>query len=554
MQENIRAVIRFAADGLLSAPPNERVITAARDKLARSPRAETIYAATMESLRVPPRTVPTSRIIGKSEVVQHSREVSVLYTREGWEQTVFAAFIDASKDPFKNNWVTGPARAPVDEEKLLSELVTLYAADLRDRWLDFIRTAVVNLPSDLTTFADDLGKLALQNSELGRTLAVACSLATQPPLVVATPEMPTKQTSFADIKGQVSGLTNKLRGELMNFTRDVPDPFAEAAKTFGPVNEFLTGDGFLRYRNDLNELSKTIKQCVERGGFVAAFASRGENSISQARRNLAGAYVGMPADVSRIVRRLFEAPLDHAATVLVRAVSAELEEAWSGEVVRYFNDRLSARYPFDKNAPDVPYRDFEEFFKPQSGVLWKHIDKNLTGLIERTPRGWVSVASPSIAVSVSENALHSINRADKIAAAFFRNDGSASQQDISFSPFTSSFGTARFAIGDKTFDFSGGLPITVNRSSSAAETVILRVSSGGRDAGELRFAGEWALARLFDAARIESLARSRYSARWSINVQNIYTAHVTSIIQSNASALFDESIVRKFDVPARVLR
>jgi len=551
LQDNIRAVIKFAANGGLSVPQNESVVNAARDKLARTPRAETVYTATIEGLRAQHRSIQMNRITGKSEIVQYGREVSTLYTREGWEQTVLSALVDASKDPFKNNWVTGPARVPIDEEKLLAELVALYTVDLRNRWLDFIRSASVNLPSDLTAFSGDLEKLSLQKSEIGRTLAIACSLATQPPLDTEMPDV--KKMSITDIKGQASAITNKLRGALLSFTKDMPDPFDEAKNTFGPIDEFATGDGFLKYRNDLSELSKTIKQCAERGGFGAAFASR-ENTILQSRKNLAGAYMHIPDEASHIIKRLLEAPLDHAAALLARAVSAELEEAWSGEVTKYFSEKLAARYPFDKNAPDAPYGDFEEFFKPQSGLLWKHIDKNLSGLIERTPRGWAPVAVPPISVFVSEQALHSINRADKIASAFFRTDG-ASQQDISFSPLMSSFGSVSFSIGEKPFDFSGGLPVTVSRSSGASETVVLRITSAaGRDAGELRFSGEWSLARLFDAARIEPLARSRYNARWSVNVQNMYTAHVTSIVQSNANALFDESIVRGFDVPAKVLR
>jgi len=552
VQENIRAVIKFAEAGYLAVPQNERVVDAARDKLARTPRAETIYTATIENLRAQHRSIQMNKITGRTELVNHGREVSTLYTREGWEQFVLNALVEASKDPFKNNWVTGPARVPVDEEKLLAELITLYTTDLRNRWLDFIRNASVNLPSDLTTFAGDLEKLSLQRSEIGRTLAIACSLATQPPQDSEMPDV--KKMSVTDIKGQASALTNKMRGALLNLTRDLPDPFDQAKNTFGPIDEFLTGDGFLRYRNDLSELSKTIKQCSERGGFGAAFASRGASPILQARKNLSGVYLNMPDEASHIIKRLLEAPIDHAANILARAVSAELEEAWSVEVNKYFTEKLSARYPFDRNAPDAPYSDFEEFFKPQSGVLWKHIDKNLSGLIERTPRGWVPVAAPTISVFVSEEALHSINRADKISAAFFRNDG-ASQQEISFSPLTSSFGSVSFTMGDKPFDFSGGHPVTVRRSSGASETIVLRIASAaGRDAGELRFAGEWSLSRLFDAARVEHIARGRYNARWSVNVQNMYTAHVTSIVQSNANALFDESIVRGFDVPSKVLR
>jgi type VI protein secretion system component VasK len=553
LQDNVNATIRFAADGFLFVSPNEKVIIAAREQLARSPRAETVYTAKMESLRSPHRAVPINRIVGKSEIIQYGREVSVLYTRESWEQVVYAALIDASKNPFKNNWVTGMARAPVDEEKLLPELVTLYANDMRSKWLDFIRAAAVNLPIDLTAFAGDLEKLSAQKSEIGRTLTIACSLATQPSLDAAVPDMPTKKTSIADIKGQVSGLTNKLRGDLLNFATDIPDPFVEAKRTFGPIDEFLTGDGFVSYRNDLGELSKTIKQCAERGGFGTVFTPRGESPISQPRKNLAKVYINMP-DEALVVKRLLDAPLDHASSTLARAVSAELDGAWSGEVTKYFNERLVARYPFEKDGPDVPYSDFEEFFKPQSGILWKHIEKKLSGVIERTPNGWMSVATLPLPIVVSDETLHCINRADKIAAAFFKNDGSASQ-DITFSPFMSSFGTARFAIGEKVFDFSGGLPVTMTRTPGAEETVVLRTVSGiGKDAGELRFAGEWALAHLFEAAKIESLGRSRYKARWSVNVQNIYTAHVTSIVQSNMATLFDQSIIRGFDVPNKVFR
>ncbi|MDR2692845.1 MAG: hypothetical protein LBB74_01345 [Chitinispirillales bacterium] len=552
LQDNIHAVLHFAADGFLAVPPSEQVIVAAREKLARTPRVETIYAAVMERLRLASRNVPIDRIAGKSEIVQHDRDVSVLYTREGWSQTVYTALIDASKDPFKNDWVTGPMSVSVDEGKLLSEMVTLYTSDLRGRWLDFIRATAVNLPSDLTTFTGDLEKISLQKSEVGRMLAIACSLATQPPIDATMPDVSSKK-SMNGVKGQISAVTNKLRGELMNFALDMPDPFTEAKKTFEPINEFLTGDGFLKYRNDLGELSKTIKQCAERGGFGAAFASRGENPMSKARKNLTGVYANMSSDASPIVKRLLEAPLDHAVAVLAKSVTVELEEAWSGEVVKHFNEKLTGRYPFDKNAPDVPYSDFEEFFKPQSGVLWKHIDKNLTGFIEKTSKGWGPVAVPPLSVFVSDEALNSINRADRIATAFFRNDG-VSQQDISFSPFASSFGTVRFSIGEKAFDFSGGFPITVNRASGIAENIILRVTSAGKDAGELRFAGEWSLARLFDAAKIEPLARSRYNARWSVNVQNIYTAHITSVVQSNAVALFDNAVTRGFNVPAKVFR
>ena len=551
VKENIRAVINFAEAGEYESPRDMVIIKAVREKLAQAPRAPTVYASTMEALLTPRRAVPMSHIVGRSDILRYGREVSALYTREGWERYVFTAMIGAAKDPFKSDWVMGPVKTETDEKKLLSELVLLYSEDLRARWLDFIRNTYVNLQPDISTLAYDLEKLSSRDSEIGKMLAAVCSLATQPQGAVALPP-----PSITDIKGQYDGLSNKLRGSAHNLAHDTPDPFTEARVTFGAVDTFLTGGAFEAYRKSLGELSERVKSCGEQGGCAAVFASRGDNPIKLCRYNLGKSYINMPNAAAAAVKRVLEPPLDHAAQVLAKAAAAELEEGWREEVINYYNERLAGRYPIDKSGPDAPWSDFEEFFKPQSGVLWKFIDKNLSGVMERTPRRWAGAAAPlSIPVSANDEIIRAVNHAERIANNFFKSDGAVRRQDITFHPFNSSSGGVEVLIGDKRLDFRGGLPVTVNRKqASGGETVILRLVSADRPQEELRFTGDWGLMRFFDAGAVERLNNGGYKIRWRLTVQNIYTSHVTAVVQSGTEAMFEKSVTEGFGLPKKILK
>lgn len=317
----------------------------------------------------------------------------------------------------------------------------------------------------------------------------------------------------------------------------------------------MTGGPFEEYRKGLGDLSEAIKNSGQSGGFVAVFAVRGDDPIKHIRRNLNKSYMNISISVSSPLKRVLDPPLDIAASTLAKAVSSELEENWNDEPLRYYKEKISGRYPFDKNGADLPWSDFEDFFKPQSGILWKFADQNLSGLIERAPKGWTRAAQPpSIPISANDDIIICLNRASRIANSFFKTDGAAKRQDITFSPFTSSSWDIQFLIGEKRLDFQGGLPVTVNRSpGSGGETVVLRIMSSDRALQESRFGGEWGLMKFLDAGKIEKLGGDRYRIRWGVPVQNIYTAQVTAIIQSNIEALFDESVMRSFDVPERVL-
>jgi type VI secretion system protein ImpL len=549
VRDNINTVTRFAADGRYENRANQRLVQTARERLTVAPNANVVYRTVMEKLRAERRPVPMARIVGGSGILRYGNEVSALYTREGWEQLVLPEFINASKDPFRADWVMGPVQMQVDEAKLLTELSALYVADLSRRWLDFIRNTQINLSGDI---ARNLEHLASRESEVRKMLTAVCSLATQEPAGGAVEA----STQTSTLRGQITNVSSRLRGGSDNVVHDIPDPFVEAKKTFESIDSFLKNGGFDEYQRALGDMSERLKEGDERGGFTRTFAAQGEDPIAISRNILSRVYANMPSAVSAALRRVLESPLDASSGTLVRKIVSELEESWETEVAAHFNSRLAGRYPFDKDGSDLSWSVFEDFFKPRSGILWKYYEENLSGLTERTPRGYErrSRRTLSVPVLISDEALNAYNRAARITNIFFRADGSPRHREITFHPIRSSSGEAQFWIGNQQLSFESGLPITTNHlyGSIGDETIILRLTTSERAQEELRFRGEWAMSRFFSAGQIEKLGRDRYRVTWRMNVRNIYTANIMTVAQSDSEVLFDEKIMQGFTVPTKI--
>ena len=435
LKDNINTVIKLAADGRYQSSADKNIVQTARQKLAAAPRANVLYASVMDKLRTQRRDIPMTQIIGKNELLRYSSGISTLYTRDGWEQTVYAELTNASKDPFKADRVMGPAKTQTDEARLLSELVSLYSDDLCRRWLDFIRNIHVGLPADIPSLARDLERLSSRNSEIRRMLTTVCSLAIQQPEGIKPSQA--SPLSINAIKGQITNVSNKLRGDARNSTDDAIDPFVDAQKTFAALDAFLTGGGFDDYINTISDLAEKLKQCDDRGSFASTFVIRGDDPIKAARRGLTKAYSSMPVALSAALKRVLESPLDITAGILAKKISTEIEESWQAEIAARFNTRLSPRNPFNKNGADLSWNDFDEFFRPQSGILWKYQEKNLSGLMERTPKGWerAPARSMSIRISVDDDVIRAYNSAERITTYFFRSDGAPKRQHNIFYPF-----------------------------------------------------------------------------------------------------------------------
>jgi type VI secretion system protein ImpL len=554
---NIGMVVKLAAEGSYkNVPADAEMIETARNKLAAAPQAAAVYASVMDRLVQTHSPLPMPQITGGGGLLKYGRDVSGLYTRGGWENAALPELIKASKEPIKADWVTGPISAAFGEERLLSELVSLYADDLGRRWLDFIRNARVNVQPSLPLMARDLELLADRDGEVGRMLAAVCSLAAQQPSELSLSRVSAKSAS--SIKEQVSGAVNKLRGDAASIAFDIRDPFAATrVASFAHVEAFLKNGAFDGYQGGLGKLAAQIKVCGDRNSYVPFIARGADDPLRECRSAIGRACASMPAQVSAPLKRILEQPLDAASAALTKAVTEEIEESFRAEVVNPYVNKLINRYPFDKRGNDAAWSDFEEFFKPQSGILWRYRDKYLSGVMERTSRGWESAGrSAALPLSVNDELTLCFSGAERIADNFFKRDGAPKRHEIIFRPIKSSSGEAVLSVGDKVFDFKSGQPVTIGRQQGAEadEPITLRLTTADKAQEETRFTGEWSAIRLFEAGKVDRLGNDRYRVNWRLNVRGIYTANITATVQSNTEALFDRGVTENFVVPKRVFR
>jgi len=553
---NIRMTVKLAAEGRYkNIPADNAAVESARARLAAAPQAAAVYAAVMDRLARAHAPLPMAKITGGGVLLKHGRDVSDLYTRGGWENAVFPELVKASKEPFKADWVTGPPAAVSNEERLLSELASLYAEDLTRSWLEFIKNTYVSVQPSLPSLARDLDLLAAPDCETGRMLAAACSLATQPASDFSLSRV--SANSASSIKGQVTGAVNKLRGGVAGVAYDIRDPFAEArSASFAHAEAFLKNGAFDAYRGALGKLAEKIRVCVDRNSYVP-FITGGDDPLRECRVALDRAYASMPSRVSVSLRRILEPPLDIATAALTKAVVEEIEESWSAEVVNTYAGKLMNRYPFDKKGNDASWGDFEEFFKPQGGILWKYRDKNLSGVLERTSRGWEGAGrSIRLPLPLNDELPRFFNGAERIADSFFKKDGQPKRHEIIFRPIRSSSGEVVLLSGDKLFDFKTGQPATIGKQqgSEADEAIALRLTTADKAQEEMRLTGEWAAIRLFETGIVDKLGNDKYRIHWRLNVRGIYMANISATVQSNTEALFDKTLTDEFFVPKRVFR
>jgi type VI secretion system protein ImpL len=61
-----------------------------------------------------------------------------------------------------------------------------------------------------------------------------------------------------------------------------------------------------------------------------------------------------------------------------------LGEQWKAEVWDVYSEKLAPRFPFKDVPAEASFADFTEFFRPETGPLWKFYGQNLSARLERS--------------------------------------------------------------------------------------------------------------------------------------------------------------------------
>jgi type VI secretion system protein ImpL len=88
------------------------------------------------------------------------------------------------------------------------------------------------------------------------------------------------------------------------------------------------------------------------------------------------------------LERILWPPIQLVWTLTAKGVAEDVASKWCSEIVDSYKTRLADRYPFDKDGPDLPLADFESFFHPENGEVWKFYDAVLKSAVLPKGRGF----------------------------------------------------------------------------------------------------------------------------------------------------------------------
>jgi len=129
-----------------------------------------------------------------------------------------------------------------------------------------------------------------------------------------------------------------------------------------------------------------------------------------------------------ILEPLLLNPIRGSRKGVMNADFAALSESWQKEVWEIYSTKLAPRYPFADAPAEVSLAEFSDFFRPETGLLWKFFATNLAGRLERSGNTYAPKAAAD-ALPFRPDFLQCLNVAAEITDATF---GGAQQPSVPF--------------------------------------------------------------------------------------------------------------------------
>lgn len=166
------------------------------------------------------------------------------------------------------------------------------------------------------------------------------------------------------------------------------DNAANAAAFSGvSLSRVLTADTTVRLK--LQQIqSSPDAQAMARGLAQAVFQGK-LSDLSQARDDAALTAASLGAQWAGFGQTMFVQPLDAAWQAVLQPAAASLNEAWRAGVAAPFASTFASRYPFSPTAADASFAEFGRYVRPDTGLINRFIEVELSGALKRQGDQWV---------------------------------------------------------------------------------------------------------------------------------------------------------------------
>ena len=447
-------------------------------------------------------------------------------------------------------------------------MIAAYLQDFRTQWLAFLSSIHTDPFGDLSRCSRIMQKMTADKSEL------AVLLETVSNSTVMKKESMAQQAgaSVLDAAAKLGIAKNQVKkadaladkaGAMGAFTLGQKSPFDELDKTFDPLRTFArsTGgalSGYEGYRDKIKTLVEKLAALEAQGDeyAIVIFNGKDDDPLLSGWKFTQTFVANMPEDLAKAVRGIFLTPLEYTATAASKVLGKTLNGRWHSEIVKHYTSRFSGRYPFASRGEDASFTDVMDFFRGSTGTYWGFYERVLSPFVVKTASGWMVRSIGSLKLNFNPKLASSLVNAERIRDIFFKPDGTLRTLSVTVTPTPSNKNSAKMVVNGQSFDLApGGKSIQVNWPVETQPLgAALKIYTSQDFSEDITFSGPWGFMKLLQAARINKINSSTFSAKWQITVQNTYAVYQDYRIQvSGADHPFGDPVFAQFDCPTDLI-
>jgi len=555
---------------------NQRLVTAAREKLRRLPDAQTLYESVVSKYIDQAPRISLDQMLSRKEegILKSDKQISALYTQEGWDKFISDGISQISKDPFKLDWVLGMSKdqsldVGVDTKKLYDDMIAAYLVDFKTQWLGFLVSVHTDALGDLPRCLRIMQMLTADKSELSVLLETVSNYT-----IMKKDNMAEKAGAMAlEAASQLKATKNlakkadkaadKAESAMDGFSLGRRSPFDDLAATFDPLRSFSrsTGgalSGYEGYRDKIKTLVEKLNTLASQGDEYALviFNGKDDDPLLSGWKFTQNVLAGMPEELAKSIRALFIGPLEYTGAAASKVLGKTLNARWHAEIIKPYTSRFSGRYPFVSRGEDASFNDVMDFFRCNTGTFWGFYERVLSPFVVKTSTGWMVRTLGSLKLNFNPKLSTSLISAERIRDIFFKPDGTLRTLGVTFTPMSSNKNNAKLEVNGQIFELTaGGKSVQVNWPVETHPLgAALKVFTSADFSEDITFTGPWGLMKLVQAARVNKVNTSTFNAKWQVTVQNMYVVNQDFRVQvSGTDHPFGDPMFQQFDCPTDLI-
>ncbi len=530
-KDSLKILFRYYASFISEQMQNENVyprhnenalLSIVRMRYQNRPNAESIYARLKENglSQFPAELTFEQLIEGKSmKVMGTDFKILYIFSADGWKKYIQPAILDRSKNQNSEDWVAGktqvrqPPQSELDSEKLRRQLTDLYLTDFKQCWVKFLQSLEYSGFESVPYAANNLKLLSDQVAS--PLVLILNEFANQ------LKEVANSQTlSDTSMSGQ-SGLSSLNNADIKRFRKFIVGSDDGSAQP--DLNVVIMQYGFL------NNSLEQIKGDQE---LIKNYAVKVMNQQVPEFQTAKNAILGSVSTVQEFQNLLIE-PVKLSLKTVFSGTTSYLNEQWKIKVVDVFNKTLANTFPFSEEGNDAPIKDFEDFFKPQDGILWSFFNSELSSFIKKdNDKG----------LSFSKEFRNSIEKADEISKIFFNNN----DMILTFSleprqPVKKNVPVKQYHLiidGDDKIYKMGHTEVSIYSwpAQSGIADASLYITFENSTSNIKSYKGEWAFFKLLnEASSIKQISSSQIILNWKFSEPNSYDVTIEYLLDAKSS-------------------